>query len=205
MKTNALLLSTESAILSMMLTFLETNAQITFQGLATDHEGIAAWNADGTGPEPAADGIDPHPDAAMAQLLDDINGFPLFVQALADNGFSPGQVKIKVGLINAKNDTEGEDWFTFNGKHYFNKYDGTYSLELTGELMISGYCSYTMCSYDTEGLTAFSLMLPDTLKKGTRSYHLKGFMPITRGLSRGMPMVAARNRLGRVIHLFITI
>ncbi len=145
------------------------------------------------------------PDAAMAQLLDDINGFPLFVQALADNGFSPGQVKIKVGLINAKNDTEGEDWFTFNGKHYFNKYDGTYSLELTGELMISGYCSYTMCSYDTEGLTAFSLMLPDTLKKGTRSYHLKGFMPITRGLSRGMPMVAARNRLGRVIHLFITI
>jgi predicted outer membrane repeat protein len=145
-------------------------AQIPFEGLAADHEGAAAWNADGTGPDPAGyghphpfgwgsslyygasrdyDGIDPDPDAALGHFLDDINGFPLFVQALADYGFSPGQVKIKIGRINAKNDVEGEDWFTFNNKHYFNKYDGYYLLELTGEQMISGYISYMFFTYDS--------------------------------------------------------
>jgi hypothetical protein len=150
--------------------FHSGNAQIPFQGLHEDHEGAAAWNANGSGPETEAyghihpfgwgsslyygasrdyDDIDPHPDAALGHFLDNIIGFPLFVQALADYGFSPGQVKIKIGIIDEKNDLEGEDWFTFNNKHYLNKYDGYYIIELAGEPMISCYISYMFFTYDS--------------------------------------------------------
>ena len=151
----------------MLLTTLIANAQIPIEGLAVDHEGIVCWDADGSGPEPAATGhyhpfgvgsslyygasrdyddIDPDPDAAMCHFLDNIEGFPLFEQALTDNGFTPGQVKVKIGLCTMKDDIEGEDWFTFNNVHSYNRYEAYYHIELNGELMISGNINYTYIS-----------------------------------------------------------
>ena len=163
MKTKTLLQTTGLTILIMLLTTFLTNAQIPIQGLAADHEGFAVWDADGSGPEPEGyghpvpwgwgtaryysaskdyDGIDPDPDAAFCHFLDNISGFPLFVQALTDNGFTPGQVKAKTSLYDLKDDIEGEDWFIFNNTHYTNRYDGYYYFELNGEPMISGYIFY---------------------------------------------------------------
>ena len=169
MKTKTLLQTTGLTILMMLLTTFYSNAQIQIQGLAVDHEGTAGWDTGPNAPEPEAyghehpfgwsntpyygasrdyDDIDPNPEAALAHFLDDIIGFPLFEQALADNGFSPGQVKIKIGLMSLKEDVEGEDWFTLNDQHHFNYYDGIFIIELNGEPMISGYYNYGFFSYD---------------------------------------------------------
>jgi len=169
MKTKTLLKTTALATLTLLFTSLLTIAQIPFQGLVANNEGGAGWDADGTGPEPAGyghihpfgwgsslyyaasldyDNIDPDPDAALAHFLDDINGFPLFEQALANHGFSPGQVKIKFGLTSEKNDIEGEDWFTIGDMHYLNKYDGYFYLELDGEAMVSGFIKNYFFTYN---------------------------------------------------------
>jgi len=163
MKTKVFLQTTGLTILMMLLATLLTNAQmIPIQGLAVDHEGIAVWDADGTGPEPEGyahpdpwgvnvgyygasrdyDDIDDNPNAALCHFLDNITGFPLFMQALSDNGFTPGQVKAKTSLYDLKNDIEGEDWFILDNTHYYNRYDGYYYFELNGEPMISGYIYY---------------------------------------------------------------
>ena len=163
MKTKTLLKSTGLTILIMLLTTLLTNAQIYVQGVAADHEGFAVWDADGSGPEPEGyghtylsganvgyygssrdyAGIDPDPGAAMCHFLDNISGFPLFVQALADNGFTPGQVQVKSSLFSMKDDIEGEDWFQIGDLDYYNRYDGYYCIELNGDSMISGYVYYS--------------------------------------------------------------
>ncbi|MBN1339182.1 MAG: T9SS type A sorting domain-containing protein [Bacteroidales bacterium] len=177
MKTKTLLQTTGLTILLMVLTTLFANAQIPFQGLATDHEGTACWDADGTGPEPEAyahtdpfgwgstrfygssrdyDGIDPDPNAALCHLLDNITGFPLFVQALTDNGFAPGQVKIKTSANNLKDDEEGADWFLFNNVHYVNRYDSYYIIELNGEPMVSAYINQFFVS-NVSGSSSWNL------------------------------------------------
>ena len=175
MKTKALFQTTGLIFLMMLLTTSYLNAQLPFQGLADDHEGTAAWDADGTGPEAEAYGhehpfgygsslyygasrdfIDTHPDAALCHLLDDIQGFPLFEQALADNGYTAGQVKVKTGLSEMNDDIKGADWFTFNDKHYLNRYDANYFIELDGELMITGYFDYIF-SYDSSGVESWYL------------------------------------------------
>ena len=183
MKTKKLLQTIGLTILMMFLTTLFTNAQIAVQGLAADHEGTAVWDADGTGPEPAAtghihpygwgtcryygasrdyDNIDPDPDAALCHFQDDINGFPLFEQALANNGFTPGQVKMKTGLLSLKNDIEGDDWFTFDDKHFFNYYDAYGLIELNGEPMVSFYINYY---FDWIASTSDSWHLQSTFSK----------------------------------------
>ena len=169
MKTNTLLQTTGLAIAMIVLTILYSNAQIPFEGLSADHEGIAVWDADGTGPEPAAaghphpfgygssryysasrdyDDIDPEPNAAFCHFLPGMTGFPLFEQALSSYGFLPGQVKIKHGLLIEGNDIEGEDWFTDGNKHYLNRYDGYCYIELDGEPMILFYCKNVFTAYD---------------------------------------------------------
>lgn len=180
MKTRNLLLSAGLTIVMALLAQLYLNGQIYFEGFDANHEGGAAWDADGSGPEPAAtghqhpfgwgtsryygasrdyDGIDPDPEAAMAHLLEGMNGFPLFEQVLPNLGFSAEDVKIKVSLFTAENDLEGEDWFTFNSRHYFNKYDGQYTLVLDGEPMISGHFNYAFFSYDS---AVYNLWLMET-------------------------------------------
>ncbi|MEZ5195592.1 MAG: hypothetical protein R2764_04115 [Bacteroidales bacterium] len=172
MKTKTLLQTTGLTVLILLLTTFFTTGQIAFEGFAGNHEGIACWDADGSGPEPAAtahihpfgwgstlyygasrdyDDIDPDPDAAMAHFLDNITGFPLFLQALADNGFTAGQVKIKTELFKLKDDIEGEDWFTFNDMHYYNRYDAYYFIELNAEPMISCYVNFLNCRISSTG------------------------------------------------------
>lgn len=178
MKTKTLLSTTGLTILILLLTVFFTNAQIPFQGLVTDHEGAAVWDANGTGPEPAGYGhphpfgwggaryyaasldygdIDPDPDAAMCHFLDNINGFPLFEQALTNFGLSSGQVKIKAGLMSLKNDQEGEDWFTFNNRHLLNRYDCYYLIELNGEPMIEALIKNSFITYDAAVYNSWQL------------------------------------------------
>jgi len=167
MKTKKLLQTAGLTILMILLTTLFTNAQIIpIQGFDADNEGFAVWDADGSGLEPEGyghpvpfgwgsaryycaskdyDGINTAPDAAFCHFLDNITGFPLFLQALADNGFTPGQVKVKLGLNSVKDDIEGEDWFTIDTMHYYNRYDAYYFIELNGEPMISCYMNYLNC------------------------------------------------------------
>jgi len=177
MKTTTFLKATGLAIFIMLLSAFLSNAQIQLQGLAIDHEGCACWDADGTGPEPAATGhihpfgygsslyygasrdyddIDPDPDAALCHFTDDIEGFPQFVQALADNGFTAGQLKMKSSLNKMNDDNEGEDWFTFNNKHHNNRYDAFYYIEINGEAMVSAYINLFFVS-DESGIAAWNL------------------------------------------------
>ncbi|MCB2222354.1 MAG: T9SS type A sorting domain-containing protein [Bacteroidetes bacterium] len=189
MTTKTQLKTTGLTIFMMVLITCFTHAQIAVQGLAVDHEGTAVWDADGSGPEPAATGhihpygwgtcryygasrdyddIDPDPGAALCHFLDDIEGFPLFEQALANNGFTAGQVKMKAGLLSLKNDIEGEDWFTFDDKHCFNYYDAHGLIELNGEPMISFYINYY---FDWIASTSVSWHLQSTFSK---SYDVSG-------------------------------
>jgi hypothetical protein len=144
-----------TGVVICFLLFSTLQAQIQFQGLLSDNEGAAGWDADGTGPEPYGNGhadflyyvasrdyLDPG-STAGSHLNGAINGFPAFEQALADNGFTPDQVKLKMGLASQGNDLEGEDWFTFDGiEHYLNFYPLTIRFILNGEPMITGVTSY---------------------------------------------------------------
>jgi hypothetical protein len=56
MKTKTILNTTGLAAMILLLTFFFLNAQIPIQGLHDNHEGAVAWDADGTGPEPAGYG-----------------------------------------------------------------------------------------------------------------------------------------------------
>ena len=161
MNTKTLLKEMGLIILLIVMTSCWVKAQIPIQGLESENEGVVSWDADGSGPEPQAYGhpmpfgwgssmyytasrdyVEKNPDCAMAHFQDDISGFPLFVQALSDNGFTKDQVKIKYGLTKQLDDIEGEDWFNIENTHYFNRYNGSISIELNGEPMISAFVNF---------------------------------------------------------------
>ncbi|MCB2222421.1 MAG: T9SS type A sorting domain-containing protein [Bacteroidetes bacterium] len=154
-----------SLISILLLVFQISNGQqqIEFIGLAEDGEGSAAWNADGSGPEPAAMGhinpntgsaslyyiasrdyITQNPEDALATFQDGIIGFPQFAQALTNNGFEPDNVKMKFGLGSYEGDVEGLDWFNMAGQEYYaNHYGIDLTFELDGEPLLAGYLSYS--------------------------------------------------------------
>jgi len=164
-------------------------SQIQFQGLYSQGEGTASWNADGSGPEPAATGhINPNTGSAStyyaasrdyvtgdsghagAHFLDNITGFPQFMQQLSDNGYSPGDVKIKLGLGSYEEDIEGLDWLTMGQEYYANHYGMKLILELSGEPMLSGNLSYsnhhrTGTSTYWYNQTAFTNMINNAISK----------------------------------------
>ena len=95
--------------------------ELPYVGLAADHEGLACWNADGTGPEPEAyghtfwyggteywtpyyiasrdyDDIDPEPEAALCHFIDNAIGFPNLEIQLAYRGFTLDQLTAKYGI-----------------------------------------------------------------------------------------------------------
>ncbi len=137
---------------------------LPFIGQNIDHEGTAVWNADGSGPEPFGIGhliplpgflnmpfysasrdygdIDPDPNAAGAHFLYDIQGFPLFVQALEENGFTPLQVQLKFGLSDLGDDIEGFDWFMISNVPHSFYYNTPFCLLLDGEPMIWGQIAF---------------------------------------------------------------
>jgi hypothetical protein len=140
-------------ILFLLISF-KVQSQISFQGLYSEGEGGVAWDADGTGPEPygyghtiayyyvsTRDYVDPASGAGV-HFLDTIIGFPVFVQALADNGFTAGQVKIRQGLSSLGNDEEGMDWFEIGNMHYTNYCPFYIEFLINGEPMISGTGAY---------------------------------------------------------------
>jgi len=90
-------------------------------GLGADHEGMACWNADGTGPEPEAvghtfwyggterwmpyyfasrdyDDIDSDPNAAFCHFIDAGAGFPNLKTQLAYRGYTMDQLKAKTDI-----------------------------------------------------------------------------------------------------------
>lgn len=138
---------------------------IHFSGLSAEHEGAAGWNADGSGPEPAAighlipfpefgnqyyyiasrdyDGIDPEPGASGGHFTSDVTGFPLFMQALAEQGFDIGQLTMKYGLTTLGPDQEGVDWMVIADYHHSLYYDNPISFFLDGNLILQGTCGFT--------------------------------------------------------------
>lgn len=162
MKTKTLTQMRSAALaLLCVLLFNTMHAQIQLQGLISENEGAASWNADGTGPEPYGVGHGTftyyiasrdyvNPSATSGAHFTSIGiDFPLFAQALIDNGFTTGQVKLKLGLASLGNDIEGEDWFTFGNEHYLNFYPINTLMTLNGEPMISGSTNYIMFHYGT--------------------------------------------------------
>jgi hypothetical protein len=129
---------------------------LSFEGLYSQGEGGAAWNADGTGPEPYGNGhggiyyytasrdyVDPA-SSAGAHMLDNIIGFPLFEQALINNGFAAAKVTVKISLASLGEDVEGIDWFQIGGINYSNFYPIKCTFELDGEPMVEALGNYAI-------------------------------------------------------------
>lgn len=111
------------------------NLAVTFSGRVRDGFGIALWQADGTGPEPAAVGhsfitaIEPitaHYYIASRDYIDPsaqgvvgagalVGHWPRFTQALAAAGRRVSDLVMRLPLTTAGADREGHDWFFRNG------------------------------------------------------------------------------------------
>ncbi|MBE9491945.1 MAG: hypothetical protein IMY70_03580 [Bacteroidetes bacterium] len=177
MKTKKLTLAIAlTTVVMFMLTTITSQSQIQFEGLYAEGEGIAGWNADGSGPEPAATGhinplsgdnhlyygasrdyISQNPDHAGFHLLPGMSGFAGFEQVLADNGFTPEQVKAKFELCTLMDDIEGIDWFVIGNNHCANYYSVEMLFELDGEPMLSGHFNYL--NIDRESAIAYWYVL----------------------------------------------
>jgi hypothetical protein len=172
-----------TAVMMFMLTAITTQSQIHFQGLVSQGEGSAIWNADGSGPELAATG---HPipfpgfenqgyyyatrdyiksQSALADLptpytgfhlQGPVSGFPLFTQSLLDNGISLKQINVKIRISTLGKDLKGEDWLILNDKHYTNYYDLKFVFEIKGEPMIKGVISYANISESSNEKSLFA-------------------------------------------------
>ena len=145
-----------TALLMFMLTAITTQSQIQFEGLYSDGMGGAGWNADGSGTEPYGDGhgdifyytasrdyVD-GADYCGAKLTDVFNGFTMFEQALATNGYTYDQVTLKTALADLGDDVQGIDYFTVDGLHYCNFYPVRMTIELDGESLVEGIGNYSM-------------------------------------------------------------
>jgi hypothetical protein len=161
-------MKTFTKILMILFAFIvathtaDAQQQIQFEGLISQGEGIAGWNADGSGPEPygyghqvpapgfgnqfyygsSRDYITGNADHACAHFLPGSTGFPQFEKALADHGYLMHQVRIKYGLSSLGDDQEGIDWFFFNNYNYSNYYDVSFTFELDGQLLLAGLFDY---------------------------------------------------------------
>lgn len=146
-------------VAALLISWSVLQAQIQFQGLISENEGSASWDADGTGPEPYGNGhgtylyyaasrdyVNPNSDygAHVTAVADD---FPAFAQTLTDNGFLPGQVKLRMGLASQGDDLEGSDWFDFGNEKYLNFYPVEVMLYLNNELLITGLANYIIFHY----------------------------------------------------------
>jgi len=166
-------------------------AQIPISGLIQENQGMALWNAGYTGAEPAATGhsipwtnydnmfyygasIDyirptvpgePNPPAGF-QLTEGVTGFPLFVQALNDYGFTMQDVTVKIGLYSLGNDTEGDDWFIMGNNHYTNYYSLHYSFYLDEEPILACNTPYQIV-YFPNGETTWNI---ETAYSGVYSF-----------------------------------
>jgi len=145
-------------LIAMLLatSLLIAQSQINFQGLYSEGEGGAAWDADGSGPEPYGNGhltvyyytasrdyVDPTCSSG-AHMLDNMSGFPLFEQALLDNGFTAEQVTLKISLASMGDDIEGIDWFTIGNVGYANFYPAIGTVYLNGAPLFEAIGTYAL-------------------------------------------------------------
>ncbi len=139
-----------------MASFANAQDQLQFEGLYSAGEGGAAWNADGSGPEPYGNGHDDvfyyvasrdyltPSSSSGAHMLDNIVGFAMLEQALLDNGFTAGQLTMKIALNDMGEDLEGMDWFTIGETGYANFYPVHCTLELDGFPLAEAIGDYTV-------------------------------------------------------------
>lgn len=145
--------------------------KIYFDGYVSQGEGIAGWNADGSGPEPAAYGhvipapgyghqfyylssqdlISGNPRNAGFHFLQNMAGFENFEKTLNDYGFSADQLKVKLGLTTLGEDLEGLDWFFINKTSYANYYNIKVTFELDGTPILEGMFDYANMNIKTPG------------------------------------------------------
>ncbi len=160
-------------VMALLLATSALNAQqrILFEGHPNNGEGIAGWNANGAGPEPAATGhLVPAPgfghhyyygssrdfitgdsDDAGFHFLPSMTGFSTFEKVLIMYGFSADQVKVKYGLTSLGEDIEGLDWFFMDNSSYSNYYRIRFSVVLNNEPLLSGTFDYAMMYINTTG------------------------------------------------------
>jgi hypothetical protein len=142
------------AMLFILAGIVSTYGQIQIEGYYADGEGGAGWDADGSGPEPYGNGhndvfyylasrnyIDPEFNSG-GHCLSGMPGFETFELALADNGFTPDQVTIRLDLASMEDDIMGVDWFNIGPMHYANWFPFSLHIDLDGELMIFGTVNY---------------------------------------------------------------
>ncbi|MEW6220281.1 MAG: DUF1566 domain-containing protein [Thermodesulfobacteriota bacterium] len=138
-------------------------SSLFLRGLEADGLGAAAWNADGSGPEPAAvghaipppyntcgnpnafyylasrdyGGIDAGSPGVLRGLLP-LAGFPDFLAALAAGNFAVTDLSMRFGLSTLGADVQGEDW-TLAGSFESRRYTGGFfTLLLNGEPLVGG-------------------------------------------------------------------
>lgn len=167
-----------TALIMFMLTAITTQSQIHFKGFYSNGEGLVSWNADGSGPEPAATGHSIQlpgcenqgyylasrdylapvltPSTAGFHFTGAISGFPLFSQVLEDYGISVNQISVSIGLSTLGNDVEGEDWFVLSEKHYANYYNLKYVFKINGKPMIGGSVDYVNIKKSCNMLSLFA-------------------------------------------------
>lgn len=159
-----------SLLMGLLMLYSQARSQIQIQGLVNENEGCAAWNANGTGPEPPGIGhngtayyaaTSDYVDAASAygaHATSVTGAFPNFVQALSSNGFTISQLKLRMGLASQGAQVQGVDWFLFAGsEHYMNFGPITVSFYLNGELMISGQARYMVFHIGPSTLSQFQV------------------------------------------------
>lgn len=137
-------------------------AEIPFQGLHADNQGLAGWNADGTGPELARTGH-PTPWGACASASDalyylasrdfpgidplsargihfvtPVTGFANFLDTLATHGFSINDLTMTWGLQTLGADQEGSDWSYASPLETRFYTGGQFTIKLAGEDMVGG-------------------------------------------------------------------
>jgi len=134
---------------------------IPFSGLEEDNAGGAAWNTDGSGPEPLAVGhFLPSPPASIeiayyylaSRNYDDIDpqstagffgngpssGFSNLEDALELHGKTIQDINISFGLMSLGNDIEGVDWWLIDNIETRIYKGGTYQFKLNNEDLITG-------------------------------------------------------------------
>ncbi|KAF0194689.1 MAG: lipoprotein [Bacteroidetes bacterium] len=133
---------------------LETGKpRLPLSGLLDEHFGFAAWNTDGSGPEPRKTGhelpdcvafyylssrdydqIDPAPDAGLAGIVSEgTDGYFNLMLQLAYRGFSAGQLALSMGLSDIEEDIENEDWSYTGDINSSNYYHSWIRVSLNGE------------------------------------------------------------------------
>jgi hypothetical protein len=177
MKTQNTIKTACLAMVITLLAILPIDAQIQLQGLETNHEGLAAWNADGTGNETEALGhhfyyrgytwymayyvasrdynnIDPDNEAAMCRFTAIGSGFPNLKFQLNKSGFTLDQLKIKSGISGLGENMKGKDWGLDGNIHWYRHYGNLLTIELAGQPILQGRIDTNYCLGNLDDSTA---------------------------------------------------